>query len=421
MMTSCPNAVQRYLKTRAVQDPWQLTGEQGAGFHGAVVIPSLAEGENLLATLDSLAANPVELLARFLIVVVINHRVDAAPEVRACNQSDLRVLPRRAEESALNLAWVDAASPGFEMPQRNGGVGLARKIGMDLALSRLDWSARPLLVALDADTLVEPNYLAAITTHFEKNAGAASLAFRHQMAADATRQAAIDRYELFIRSYVLGLARAGSPYAFATIGSAMACRAMTYVRCGGMSRRKAGEDFYFLQQAAKIDGVAHLRGTRVQPSARASNRVPFGTGASMAQMLSETPSAALFYPAKAFEILAGWLKVVNVNPDAEPAKMINQAGALSPELADFLNRSNFASAWSGILRNHARSAERLKAFHDWFDGLKTLRLIHELCSGPCLREEPEHTLPELFSWCDLPYPEDLAEALELLRQHQDHV
>jgi hypothetical protein len=412
--------VQRYLRTRAVQSPWRLAGEPGAGFHGVVVIPSLAEGDSLLATLDSLAANPVDLLARFLVVVVVNHRIDAAPEIKTGNLEDLQALSRMAEGTALPLAWVDAATPGLEMPLRNSGVGLARKIGMDLALNRLDWSTRPLLVSLDADTLVEPNYLAAIESHFERyTAGAATLAFCHQAAADPLQQAAIDRYELFVRSYVLGLARAGSPYAFATVGSAFACRALSYVRCGGMNRRSAGEDFYFLQQAAKIDGVAPLRSTRVHPSPRISQRTPFGTGASMSRLLAGDSSAVLFYPAKVFEILAEWLSTVAAHPDAQPEKLIDLAGGIAPELADFLSQAKFVTVWPGIQKNHPRMPERLKAFHAWFDGLKTLRLIHDLCAGSGARQEPEQALPELFCWCGLHCPEDLHEALELLRRHQE--
>lgn len=419
-MPPCPSAVQRYLDRRAVQGPWQLEGEAGGRFRVAVVIPSLAEGDSLLRTLDSLATNPAAVLANVLIVVVVNHRVDAEPAAKIRNRDDLRALAQWQTGSGLRLAWVDAATPGREMPQHNSGVGLARKIGLDLALSRLDWSTEPVLVCLDADTLVETNYLAAIRAHFQAStAGAAALAFRHQAAADPLRQAAIDCYELFVRSYVLGLSLAGSPYAFTTIGSAIACRAMTYIRAGGMNRRKAGEDFYFLQQAAKTDGVAPLHGTRVHPSARASARTPFGTGASMTQMLSEEPSVLLFYPVEAFEILAGLLTAVTSDPDAAATQLIDRAGDIAPELADFLERAGFLSAWSGIRRNHARATQRLQAFHVWFDGLKTLRLIHALCAGPCPKQTPDQTLPALFRWGRIPWPQDMPAALEQLRLQQD--
>ncbi|HLO27317.1 MAG TPA: hypothetical protein VK187_14500, partial [Geobacteraceae bacterium] len=71
------NPLATYLRDRAITGPWRIEGCTAAGFAGAVVIPALAEEENLFATLRSLSANPPELLARFLVVVVVNHREDA--------------------------------------------------------------------------------------------------------------------------------------------------------------------------------------------------------------------------------------------------------------------------------------------------------------------------------------------------------
>jgi hypothetical protein len=384
------------------------------------VIPSLAEGDSLLATLGSVAAGPEEHLARFLVIVVVNHREDAPAAIRDCNRQDLQALGRLGDRSGLKLAWVDAASPGRELPLRGGGVGMARKIGLDLALSRLDWSQVPLLVFLDADTLVEPGYLPAIEAHFAKTvAGAAALPFQHQRAPDPEHQRAIDRYELFVRSYALGLARAGSPYAFTPIGSAIACRAATYVRCGGMNRRAAGEDFYFLQQAAKTDGVAALSGTRVYPSSRVSRRTPFGTGMSVAQQILGNATPLLFYPAAVFQVLEAWLATVANSKQADSKALWSGAAEASPVLVDFLEECALESFWQGIRRNHTSHPERLRAFHAWFDGLKTLRLVHRLCERDFVRQTPEQALPELLAWCGQSAPENSGEILKLLRNCQE--
>lgn len=419
MNSRLPKAVQRYLSRRAVQGPWRLAGEPAQGFLGAVVIPSLAEGESLFRTLASLAANHAEQHARFLVVVVINHRQDAGQGLRDDNRRDLRNLSCLADHYDLHLAWVDAASPGLELPLRQGGVGLARRIGCDLALPRLHWPDAPLLVSLDADTLVEPNYLAAVTNHFAATeAGAAVLAFRHRPANDPERQTAIDRYELFIRCHALGLARAGSPYAFIAIGSAMAARAMTYVRCGGMPRRQAGEDFYFLQQAVKTDGVARLGGTRVWPSARASERTPFGTGRSMAAQLAEQPQPLQFYPAAAYQVIESWLKLGCRLGHLTGNDPMARAAEISPVLADFLEDSRFPDAWTRICVTHTGPQDRLRAFHSWFDGLKTLRLLHRLCDRQLPRSSAEQVVPELFAWCGLPASARLTANLAVLRARQ---
>src|SRR5690606_30362640 len=102
-----------------------------------------------------------------------------------------------------------------------------------------------LIISLDADTLVEPNYLQALRKEFDlQDAWAAVIDFAHPLAGPVEQQAAILAYEIHLRYHVLGLRYAGSPYAFHTVGSAMACTAEAYVAAGGMNRRQAGEDFY---------------------------------------------------------------------------------------------------------------------------------------------------------------------------------
>jgi hypothetical protein len=415
-MTHLPFAVERYLDRNAIKGPWQLAGEGRAGFAGAVVIPSLAEGDRLFKTLQSLAANPAQWTANFLVVVVINQGTHAAAGHQRQNGLDLARLADLGERSELCLAWVDAASPGCEVPSRQAGVGFARKLGMDLALARLDWSVEPLLVCLDADTLVEAGYLEAIAAHFRQSAlGAAVLPFRHQPATSPVQQAAIERYELFLRSYVYGLSLAGSPYAFNSVGSAMACRASSYVRCGGMNCRKAGEDFYFLQKLAKTDGVGQLTGTTVFPEPRVSERVPFGTGRSMTRLLAGDARAILFYPAAVFRILAEWLRLAGENLSAPAEQLLAQAERISPVLANYLDQSGWSTVWPRLQSTHQTNAKRSQAFHAWFDGFRTMRLIHLLCDNGLRRGEPAEVLPEYFIWGGRRGSRTTAEMLEALR------
>ena len=415
-MTVPSAAAQRYRDRNGIKGPWQLAGEVRSGFRGAVVIPSLAEGERLFATLHCLAANPPAWINRFLVVVVCNHSQEVDNHDRLQNEIDLARLSDYALGSELNLVWIDAVSPGLEVPANRAGVGFARKLGMDLALPCLDWSADSLLVGLDADTLVEDNYLQAIDRHFLwSSKGAAVLPYRHQPGVDSEQQTAIDRYELFLRSYVYGLRLAGSPYAFNTVGSAMACRASSYVRCGGMNSRKAGEDFYFLQKLAKTDGVDLLSGTIVHPEPRISERVPFGTGRSMARLLAGDKQGVLFYPAAAFRILSDWLKLVECNIAADTEKILALATEISPVLASYLEQLDWRAVWPGIQKTHRSSARLQQAFHVWFDGFRTLRLIHLLCETEFGRGEPEEVLPDYFAWEGSPVPASVAGMLEVLR------
>lgn len=416
-----PKEVTKYISSRAVNGPWKLCGCYQGTFAGAVVIPALAESENLFETLLSLAKNPPELLSRFLVLVVVNNREDTPQPDKADNRKTLELLSgENSSFGTLRLAWVDAASPGLELSEKKGGVGLARKIGFDLALPLLDFNGPPpLLVALDADTLVQPDYLPAVMDHFRSTSvGGAVLAFRHQEGNTPQERKAIRCYELFLRTYVLGLARAGSPYAFHTIGSAMACTATAYAGMGGMNTRMAAEDFYFLQHLKKTFGIASVAGTLVHPSARASHRVPFGTGRSISRLLAGEETAVLFYQPECFAILGKWLELVAKHLDTCGQDILRQAERISSELEKYLDQAGFVDAWEKLRKNSRNQAALLNAFHSWFDGLRTLKLIHHLSDTILLRKTPEKALVPLLEWAGLEQVDDPDSQLALLRALQ---
>lgn len=413
--------VARYMQTRAIHNHWRIDGCAESGYSGAVVIPALAESAHLFATLASLAANPADYLSRFLVLVVVNNRDDASPPDREDNRATLERLGAGSPTLApLRLAWVDAASPGLELPAKGGGVGLARKIGLDLALGRLGFTGpEPLLVCLDADTLVRPDYLPAIVCHFQTNPhGGAVIPFCHRKGMP-DEQAAIERYELFLRHYVLGLSLASSPYAFHTVGSAMACTASAYVRTGGMNTRSAGEDFYFLQQLHRTGGVSQVRGTVVHPSPRPSHRVPFGTGRAVARTLAEGPETTSFYRPECFALLGEWLTLVAGNLQASGAAIARQAVALSPHLASYLETVALPKVWDKLQHHHKDRQAFLRAFHGWFDAFKTLKLIHHLATDPFPRCAPEEAVPLLLQQAGAAPVAGASGQLKLLRQMQN--
>jgi hypothetical protein len=418
--TCIPPQTAAYLAKRAESGPWRVNDHPGQTFAGAIVIPSLAESVNLPQTLESLSRNRAELLDRHLILIVVNQRADASAEETANNLTTLSLLPQWQQQYRLkNLRWIDAATPGRELPPRQG-VGLARKIGLDLALSFLDYrNSDPLLICLDADTLVQPDYIAALSGHFAAaSAGGAVIPYRHRPATDQPGQSAIDRYELFLRLYVLGLGLAGSPYAFHTVGSAMACRASAYVASGGMNRRLAGEDFYFLQQVHKTSGVSTLTGTIVHPSPRSSHRVPFGTGRSVGDMLSQGEQRLLFYHPAVFAIVGEWLNYMGERKEDGTASLLEGAVKISPALYDYLEQAGFPAAWENLRSNNREPVKLMTAFHGWFDAFRTMRLIHHLSDQAYPRIAPEAATAPLFEQAGYISPATIAEQLELVRRLQ---
>jgi len=359
----------KYLATAARR---QFEGVVGRRFAQAVVIPACDELEFLGQTLGSLAAMPAADLELTLVLVVVNNPAPAfaAPGATLANQTLLAWLRQgRFATANLNLAWLDASSVGLETPGK-GGVGEARKIGMDSALPLLDFAADPLLLSLDADTVVEKNYVRAIRAAFAltPSAPGVTVGFAHQPGATAAEDLAITLLELTLRHYVGSLRQALSPYGHHSIGSAMAARAEAYVKAGGMRRNSGGEDFYFLQALRKLGPLPEANATTVHPSARPSGRVPFGTGPKVRGLLDGKPP--LVYHPAAFAALRQLL--------SEARRQIADGGVpMSRPARAYLESLGFPAVWEGIRRNNP--PEKLQwAFDCWFDGFRTLKFIHFL-------------------------------------------
>lgn len=401
-----------YLERRGVKGPWYLDLPGAELFAGAIIIPALAESASIPGLLDSLKSDHTLPSSGLVVVFVVNNREDAPSEDKQDNQNTLSYLRQVRSALPFPVAIVDAASEGLALPGRDGGVGLGRKLGHDLIIPMLDFSScDPLLISLDADTWVEPGYAGAVMEHFRvSSAGGAVIPFVHRRAGTAREQEAIDRYELFLRCYVAGLAYAGSPYAFHTVGSAMACRTSAYIRCGGMNRRRAGEDFYFLQSLAKIGGVASVCATAVFPSPRRSHRVPFGTGRAMGALLDNEADAVLFYQPDCYFLLKKWLTLATASCSDRRPYPAGEVVRISQHLHDFLEEQGLPAAWSRFLLHHRDQARLLKAFHDWFDAFRTMKLFHYLADGLYSRLPAEDIVwswPAVWGGGELSMPERL--------------
>ena len=152
-----------YLKKRGITDPWRIDPLPTRGFNQAVIIPSYGESNYLPKTLSSLEKNDLKLLQNTLVVVVVNHGKNADEFIKNDNKKTLQFLS--TTEYSFTLGIVNAAMPGLELPSKQAGVGLARKIGMDLALPYLTGKKR-LFFSTDADTIVESHYLKTVLDYF---------------------------------------------------------------------------------------------------------------------------------------------------------------------------------------------------------------------------------------------------------------
>lgn len=337
----------------------------GANFSRAVVIPAYDELAELPRTLDALETALEAAPRPVAVIAVVNHPpgADDAPSRALLEYLEARKFPN------LSVLYV---------PDMAGGVGGARKRGMDAFLSAHDAASvdDTVIFSLDADTRVAENYFSALETAFGNHpeAGFITVNFRHEPGETPELERAIRDYEAYLRDYVAGLRRAGSPYAFMSIGSAFAVRGNAYVRAGGMKERKAGEDFHFLQQCAKCGAFFEVSEPLVFPSARRSGRNPFGTGPALEKILAGIPPRRM--PDTAFELLGKVLAAVESAPPETAERLLD---AVPPAAREFLREERFPEKWKSILANTPRTPEaRKRAFHCWFDGLRTLRFLHRV-------------------------------------------
>jgi hypothetical protein len=268
--------------------------------------------------------------------------------------------------------WIEGTE------KKKAGVGFARKAGMDEAVRRFAAIGRPqgLIVSLDADALVAPNYLQVVEKAY-KDTPAHCFTFQFQHLFDSNRYSddeirACKLYEIYLRYFRLALKMLRIPYAIHTIGSCFAVRAEVYTKLGGMSVRQAGEDFYFLQKAVKMHPVCEINKRIVFPAPRISERVPFGTGASVRNIVRK--GSYCVYNFALFRLL-------KIFYDLFPESERNDIQEHIPtEIMDYIG----TDAWNNSLaecRKYASSSNAfLKRMHDRFDAFFIVKFLNSFDS-----------------------------------------
>ncbi|RMD99395.1 MAG: glycosyltransferase family 2 protein [Bacteroidetes bacterium] len=303
-----------------------------------------------------------------------------------------------------------------DMPKKHAGVGLARKTGMDEACFRFAKAGVEdgVIVCFDADSRCDENFLREIHRHFTAHpeCPACSIYFEHPLSgADFEPEVyeAIARYELHLRYYVAAQRWAGLPHAFQTIGSSMAVRSNAYQQQGGMNRRKAGEDFYFLHKFIPLEGFAELNSTRVIPSPRPSDRVPFGTGKAVGKILKNKGRLLTYHP-EGFIQLRDFLRQDLYNC---PPEELN----LSPLLRQFFASQNFSEKWAEIKSHTATERTFRQRFFRWFDAFMVMKYVHFVRD----KGYPDVPVEEAAAWLmnEMTTMQHGASAVELLNWYRE--
>ncbi len=333
--------VGKYLALYAEQDTRILEQIDGEFGH-VLVIPAYGEDAQFEETLASIPCGP---LGQVLVIVVVNAPENAPSLMLDRNQKLLQHLfANPVTTRGHRIFCIDRS----RVPPKQG-VGLARKIGCDIALKL--WHAgklaSPWIHCTDADVMLPTDYFSQVSG-CDDNVAAWVYAFRHVGDAQDHIQQATMLHEIALRLYVAGLAFAGSPHAYHAIGSTMAFRAHAYAAVRGFPKRAAGEDFYLLNKLAKVGAIQSGQDQPILIRSRPSLRVPFGTGPAAVQIADAMTRGDVpnIYHPNVFRTLKSWL--------LDPSEI-------------------------GVdLTQYPTIEMKQRAFHTWFDAFRTMKMINEL-------------------------------------------
>lgn len=416
--------MKKYLNLYAEPETAALAGLPGqVAWRDVMVIPACNETPALLR-------EPPPSGGRSLMILVINQSTAASGTVSSQNKKLARAVFERFEliwsselhsanfalqlfhdpHAQRDILLVDRFSKGFQLPEK-GGVGHARKTGVDIACALVDAGRveSPWIHCTDADVRLPDTYFKAGQSASNKAKDHAVLIypFYHNddpaSAESAEVILATQLYELSLRYYVAAMKFAGSPYAFHTIGSTMAVSARHYAMVRGFPKREAGEDFYLLNKLAKVGKVLALAEgpdcKSIEIAARRSDRVPFGTGAAVNKItgLGDPVLDYHFYNPLVFELLACWLNAMEriwASPGRDIGSCMFPRKAVGKgfnEQQQCLLQGFDEIGVSRALQHAHRQSKNLPQFErhmsTWFDAFKTLKLIHKLrdCCAKSIR------------------------------------
>jgi len=207
---------------------------------------------------------------------------------------------------------------------------------------------------------------------------------------------------------------AGHPHAFQTLGSSFAVRAGTYTAQGGMNKRKAGEDFYFLHKVIPLGNYGEINGTCIHLSPRPSDRVPFGTGAAVRKMLLTGELQWMTYHFDAFRDLNALFGRVPLLYSSSKETTREIYHILPASLSEFLAPDDFAENIEECRTNSATEASFSKRFFRWFNVFLVIKFLNAAHETFYQKKEISEAVLDLMKYDGSHFSEQPLTAGELL-------
>ena len=388
-----------------------------------VIIPVYLE-DNLIETLVSLY-NCERPKSHVEIFLVFNSSESDPEKIKYRNQKTLDQTKAWLEEKNTNeFRFFILHFP--DLPKKFAGAGLARKIGMDAAVSRFNQidHKKGFILSFDADSNCEPDYFTTIESAISElpEINGFTLYFEHPLTGSEFKPEvykAVTQYELHMRYYIQGLRYAGFPYAFHTIGSCFGVTADIYCKQGGMNRRQGGEDFYFLHKVIPQGNFTEINKTTVYPSPRPSTRVPFGTGPVIQKLISGTTELETFHPT-IFDELKGFIGMTDSFFRKTAEELIPMHRELPQSFQSFIDQEEFVKSLSEINENCASLTSFKKRFFQWFNAFRIFKFLNYCSDKLYPKVKVSEAARKLLDTLEIMHDKDISneEILKIYRRYQ---
>jgi len=335
-----------------------------------------------------------------LIILIINQPNDTTTSIQNKqlwhNSKDMGELINEGENyhfshwvsTNIYLLAVDQFNTNRKLPPKQG-VGLARKIGCDIATILIEQKIvlSQWIHTSDADTQLPNDYFqqtpqtdtySAGLYHFQhipcSPDSEGRIPSKNTEIADAT-----SLYETALQYYVDGLTYAGSPFAYHSLGSCITFNASHYAQVRGFPKRAGGEDFYLLNKLRKLGKIKKLTGKPLLISARLSNRAPFGTGPAVVRIIEDGLNKSN-YPYYNPTVFVDLRKVIQhfkllFSKRFRTREWLNDLPKIQQNA---LVELGIESLFRHIETQIKNEEECDKHILNWFDAFKTLKFIHFL-------------------------------------------
>ncbi len=288
-----------------------------------------------------------------------------------CVSNNIKLLKYNELQDIL---LVDRNSDGLQINPKQG-VGLARKIGADCALSLYAQGLVefPWIFSTDADVVLPRNYFSQIKSLKEANS-AVVLDFKHITQGRELSQFQF-LYDFKMRYYLAGIQWAQVGYNYIPLGSTLIASMESYAQVRGFPKRNAGEDFYLLNKLAKVKPIKYkIDNCVIQIRSRFSDRVPFGTGPALLKISRlEDWSDYGYYNPQCFIYLKLWKEFLDSLWKQGQLTIIKPKDAFLQKLYHFFNCQTVFSKSQKQISSNRRWQQFI---HQWFDAFKILKAVH---------------------------------------------